>query len=118
MTRRGCAGIALLAFLCLPAAASAAEPAAVAVAPPAPDAAQDPRVTVPAGTELVFEMRQDITSKTAQRGDRFPLRLAQDLRVDSHLLVPAGTPAVGEVVHADRARRRPGGRIDPGGALP
>ena len=104
MTRRGCAGIALLAFLCLPAAASAAEPAAVAVAPPAPDAAQDPRVTVPAGTELVFEMRQDITSKTAQRGDRFPLRLAQDLRVDSHLLVPAGAPAVGEVVHADRAR--------------
>jgi hypothetical protein len=72
--------------------------------PVAPEAAGTARHTVPAGTELLFEMGQTVTSKTAKRGDRFPLRLAEPLRIDGHLLVPAGTPAMGEVVHADHGR--------------
>ena len=59
---------------------------------------------VPAGTELVFEMVQAVGSKGSQRGDRFDLRLAEPLTVDGQLVLPAGAPAVGEVVHADRAR--------------
>ena len=59
---------------------------------------------VPAGTELVFEMVQAVGSKGSQRGDRFDLRLAEPLYADGRLLLPVGTPAVGEVVHADRAR--------------
>lgn len=62
------------------------------------------RIRVPAGTELVLEMVDSVNSKTSRRGDRFPLRLAEPLRVDGHLLVPAGALAMGEVVHADRAK--------------
>jgi hypothetical protein len=67
-------------------------------------AAPDIRHIVPADTELVFEMGVTMTSKSSQRGDRFPLRLADPVRIDGHLVIPAGTPAMGEVVHADRAR--------------
>ena len=81
--------------------AAATGPAALV---PAAEPAAAPRVVAPAGTELVFEMGASLSSKTSQRGDRFPLRLAGPLRIDGQLLVPAGTPAMGEVVHADRAR--------------
>lgn len=101
--------VLLLAFAAPLTASEPEAPAAVVPAVPvAPAAATDEppslSVPVPAGTELVFEMGASLTSKTSQRGDRFPLRLAQPLRIDGHLLVPAGTPAMGEVVHADRAR--------------
>lgn len=59
---------------------------------------------VPAGTTLAFEMVDSLSSKTSQRGDRFSLRLVEPLMLDGQLLIPAGTLAVGEVVHADRAR--------------
>lgn len=62
------------------------------------------RIRVPAGTELVFEMVDPVNSKTSRRGDRFPLRLVEPLRIEGHLLVPAGALAMGEVVHADRAK--------------
>ena len=61
-------------------------------------------MTVPADTELVFEMVDAVNSKTNQRGDRFALRLAEPLRVDGQLLLPVGAPALGEVVHADRGK--------------
>jgi hypothetical protein len=61
-------------------------------------------VPVPAGTELAFEMVESLSSKTSQRGDRFSLKLTEPLTLDGQLLVPAGTLAVGEVVHADRAK--------------
>jgi hypothetical protein len=61
-------------------------------------------LAVPAGTELAFEMVDSLSSKTSQRGDRFALKLTEPLTLDGQLLVPAGTLAVGEVVHADRAK--------------
>lgn len=77
--------------------------------PPAQEAAQEAasaadRRQAPAGTELMFEMVDSLSSKTSQRGDRFSLRLIEPLVLDGQLLIPAGTLAVGEVVHADRAR--------------
>ena len=62
------------------------------------------RLQVPAGTELAFEMVDSLSSKTSQRGDRFSLKLTEPLTLDGHVLVPAGALAVGEVVHADRAK--------------
>lgn len=59
---------------------------------------------VPAGTTLAFDMVDSLNSKTSQRGDRFSLRLVEPLMLDGQLLIPAGTLAVGEVVHADRAK--------------
>lgn len=83
-------------------AADVAVQAPVAVDPVAAVAGQ--RLQVPAGTELMFEMVESLSSKTNQRGDRFTLRLAEPLMLDGQLLIPAGTLAVGDVVHADRAR--------------
>lgn len=68
------------------------------------DAGAGHLLQVPAGTTLAFEMVDSLSSKTSQRGDRFSLRLVEPLVMDGQLLIPAGTLAVGEVVHADRAR--------------
>lgn len=62
------------------------------------------QVTVPAGTTLVLEVVNGLSSRTSRRGDRVELRLADALGWQGRLLVPAGTIAVGEVVHADRAK--------------
>lgn len=91
-------------------AASAAEDTVAAYPPTAGSASQDvaaaeaATIALPAGTELVFEMLDTVNSKTARRGDRFSLKLAEPVTVDGNLLIPAGTLALGEVVHADRAR--------------
>ena len=108
---------AFLFWMLTSGAALAADQAALVVPtqipPPAdaalPEAAPAATATgtllvVPAGTELAFEMLDSLSSKTSQRGDRFSLKLAEPLTVDGQLLVPAGTLAVGEVVHADRAK--------------
>ncbi|TNJ32814.1 hypothetical protein [Arenimonas terrae] len=80
-------------------------PANVAVPDAAPATVATGRlITVPAGTELAFEMVDSLSSKTSQRGDRFSLKLTEPLTLDGQRLVPAGTLAVGEVVHADRAK--------------
>ncbi|MGJ7902305.1 hypothetical protein [Lysobacter sp. 1R34A] len=57
-----------------------------------------------AGTELLLETLQPLSSATLKRGDKFGLRLAQALSVDGALVLPAGTTGVGEVVHAERSR--------------
>lgn len=83
----------------------AASPAQAGGMAPADDAAAaETMILLPAGTELVFAMVDTVSSKTNKRGDRFSLKLAMPVTVDGHLLIPAGTLAIGEVVHADRAR--------------
>lgn len=98
-------GVALAADGSTTAAPTQIPPPANAAAPEAaPATAADRLVAVPAGTELAFEMVDSLSSKTSQRGDRFALKLTEPLTLDGQLLVPAGTLAVGEVVHADRAK--------------
>jgi hypothetical protein len=72
-----------------PAAAAAATPAAT----PAPRA-------LPAGTVIELSLTKAVGSKTSKRGDRFGIRLAQDLKLDGMVVLPAGTEGEGEVVHA------------------
>jgi hypothetical protein len=71
------------------AAAAAATPAAT----PAPRA-------LPAGTVIELSLTKAVGSKTSKRGDRFGIRLAQDLKLDGMVVLPAGTEGEGEVVHA------------------
>lgn len=59
---------------------------------------------LPDGTIVELEIAEPISSKTAQRGQRFKLTLASPLYAGEVMLLPAGTEGVGEVVHADRAR--------------
>ena len=66
--------------------------------PPAPTTA-----TVPSGTTLQVRLRQAVSSKTNQAGDRFESRLEEDLKVDGHLLAPAGTLVSGTITEAEKS---------------
>lgn len=56
------------------------------------------------GTVVELEIAEPLSTKTAQRGQRFKLRLASSVRIGDAVALPAGIEGVGEVVHADRAR--------------
>lgn len=89
--------LALLPLLLISPAVSALPPEPLA----AVEGAVDTRLALAAaGTELLFTMQETVSSKTHVRGDRFGLVLAEPLTVDGQVLMPAGSIAVGEVVHA------------------
>jgi hypothetical protein len=71
--------------------------------PRAPAADLGNRATVPALTEVAIEILADLGSRTSQQGDTFPLRLAAPVVIDGVELIPAGTPGVGEVIHAKKS---------------
>ena len=59
---------------------------------------------LPAGTPIEIEIRDAVDSAKSQRGDKFAIAVHAPVYVGQQLVIPAGTPGVGEVVHADRAR--------------
>jgi hypothetical protein len=78
-------------------ATPAAEPAAA-------PAATGECCSIPAMTLVEIELADTVNSKANAIGDHFAFRLARPLEIDGRVVVPAGTPGVGEVVHAARAR--------------
>lgn len=89
---------ALTAAMFVPAtlAAQTNEPfQAVAAAKPG-----DPATTLPANTEVILAMNQDLTTKGAKVdvGTKFDLSVAYDVMMGDYVVIPKGTPAVGEVV--------------------
>jgi hypothetical protein len=97
------------------AAAALACAAPPAVAQEAPEAGQAPAeaaavpaeaapcCTLAALTEIEIEIAERVNSRTNRPGQHFAIRLAEPITVDGRLVVPAGTPGVGEVVHAAKA---------------
>lgn len=59
---------------------------------------------IAAGTAVELEIVDPLSSGHHQRGHRFAIRLHAPLRDGDVVVVPAGTPGVGEIVHADRSR--------------
>jgi hypothetical protein len=78
---------------------TAPDPSLATAPPPAPICC-----ALPDGTLVELAIGEPLTSKTAQRGQRFKLLLAEPLRLGETVVLPAGTEGVGEVIHADRAR--------------
>jgi hypothetical protein len=89
------------------AGAAAAQPQ-LPEAGPAPATATAPAAaeccSIAAMTAVDIELVDTVNSKANSSGDRFAIRLARPLEMDGRVVVPAGTPGVGEVVHAARAR--------------
>lgn len=79
----------------------AAAPAIPAEAAPAEQAAAC--CAILALTEIEIEIAEPVSSKTHRQGNHFAIRLAEPITVDGRLVVPAGTPGVGEVVHSAKA---------------
>ena len=76
------------------------------VAIPSVDAAVVPApamLSVPKLTPIKVEIVEELGSKTSVSGQTFALRLAEPIVIDGVELVPAGTPGMGEVVHAKKS---------------
>jgi hypothetical protein len=84
----------------LPSAAAA--PQAEAIAAPATT------IRIPAGTVVIVELAEALSSRTAQQEQLFGLRLAQPLIIDGREVAPAGALGGGEVI--DAAHSAFGGR--------
>jgi hypothetical protein len=54
-------------------------------------------VLLPAGTPIQLETVDPLDSRTVKQGQRFALRVAEDVLVGSATVIPRGTAAVGEV---------------------
>jgi hypothetical protein len=46
---------------------------------------------------------EEISSKKHKNGDRFRIRIAEDVRVGGAVVIPAGSEGEGEVIHAARS---------------
>lgn len=55
---------------------------------------------LPAGTNVVITIDAPVTSRTATRGDMFPISLAVPVAIDGVEILPAGLTGEGQVVHA------------------
>jgi len=84
-------------------AAWAQEPAAPPAAPAAAPAPAPACCVIPAGTPVVLELLDELSSRTAMRGDHFAMRLVEPITVDGRVLAPAGARGTGEVVDAAKA---------------
>ena len=57
-------------------------------------------VRAPANTVVMVELAAPVSTKAQKPGDTFAIRLAEPLVVNGRILLPAGTPGVGEVIEA------------------
>ncbi|HNV84997.1 MAG TPA: hypothetical protein PLF92_12720 [Arenimonas sp.] len=60
-------------------------------------------ISIPAKTPVKFIMASGVSSKTAKPGDQFQLKVAEGLKINGMLTIPSGTPATGEVIHAQKS---------------
>ncbi|MDB5472514.1 MAG: hypothetical protein JWR84_4074 [Caulobacter sp.] len=61
-----------------------------------------PRGVLPAGANIVVEIAEQVDSRDFKRGDYFAIRLAEDVKVGDQVVIPAGTPGRGQVIHVGR----------------
>lgn len=94
--RNATAGLALAAMM-ISGAAFAQQDAPV---PPPASVASMPAQALKEGTEVHLVTRDDISSKTAKKGDRIELRVAQAVVIDGTVVIPEGASATGEVAKA------------------
>src|SRR5262245_26195561 len=93
------AGVWAVATLASTQPAPPPAPAPTAAPPTAPPEA--PKVA--AGTPVIIEIAEPISSKRVKRGDVFAIRLASPILLDGQVRVPAGIVGRGEVIDAAAA---------------
>jgi len=63
------------------------------------------QITVPAGTEVLLQLKSTIDTKNAQVGDGVYCQTAFPVTVDNMIAIPGGTYVKGEIVKVQRAGR-------------
>jgi hypothetical protein len=88
----------------LPTAAAAHTSVAVSTAASNPSAgsSDNAKVLLPRGTAVSFVFASDVSSKTAEVGDKISLTLTEDLKVGDVVVVRKGAPAVATVIQVDK----------------
>lgn len=77
------------------------------------DDAASGSVTVPDGTEFAVRLEQPVSSATARREDRVEASVAESVRVNGRIVIPAGSTVRGIVTNVEPARRPSnGGRLE------
>jgi hypothetical protein len=54
-------------------------------------------LSLSSGTPIMLAVSQEVNSSTHKEGDTFPLTVMNDVKVDDTVVIPRGTPAVGEI---------------------
>ena len=80
-----------------PAATTPAPIVAPAVAPVEAVVAQPLEARLPANTDVLLRLNGGLNSQDQRMGDTFPLTVVNDVSVDGHVVIPAGTRAIGQV---------------------
>ena len=62
-----------------------------------------PTATVPALTTVLIQFDEQVSSDKNKNGDQFRFHVAADVRVGDLVVIPMGTPGVGEVIHAAKS---------------
>jgi hypothetical protein len=103
----------LIAFVIAASLAGAAQstqqttPANVALSSAPPAASSNPaplqQLTVPAGTEVLLQLKSSIDTKNAQVGDGVYCQTSFPVSIDNVIVIPAGTYVKGEIVKVQRA---------------
>ncbi|MDQ4086493.1 MAG: hypothetical protein M3177_00530 [Pseudomonadota bacterium] len=61
-------------------------------------AAAPQEAVLPAQTEVLLSLNNQVSSRDHRVGDTFPLTVVRDVSVNGHTVIPAGTRAVGQVI--------------------
>jgi Glycine zipper 2TM domain len=77
---------------------------------PTPVAAKPTSVTVPSGTSVSVQMPAELSTKTAQVGQRFTANLTNDLVVDGVVVARAGAPVQGSIAEVVSGSKKIGGK--------
>lgn len=97
-------GLATCALMCAQSAPPAGQPAADlkprTTQPPAPGVYR-----VDAGTHILMTMRNSVSTKSAQVGDRVYAKTAFPIIIDQHIVIPEGSYVNGTVTEVERAKR-------------
>jgi hypothetical protein len=80
---------------------AAAQTTEASAAQAAPESAT-PVVAIPVLTPVKLVLKQNVGSKISTGGEMFAFTLAEPLLIDGREIVPAGTPGMGEVIHAKK----------------
>ena len=95
--RRITLGAAIAALVSTPLSAQQATAPAQSAEAQAPAASEAGLLTLNAGLPVTLAVTQEVNSSTHHAGDTFPLTVLNDVRIGDTIVIPRGTPALGEV---------------------
>ena len=95
--RRIILGAAAAALVSTPLSAQQAPAPAPAAEAPAAAAPESGLLSLNAGVPVTLAVSQEVNSSTHHAGDTFPLTVLNDVRIGDTVVIPRGTPALGEI---------------------